>query len=283
MGIGGVIIFFLHLIIGISPIFQCKYSATGTSYFFGITTTNDYFNYGGLRIIRYSGFFDEPGAFGLFALFAILINKVYFNDLRTEIYLITITIFTLSIAFLIIITFYIILFYFKLSYFKYLLLPALIVFFIVIKLSNYNGTNASVKALKEMTVDRLKITEKGNLAGDNRYESTQHDKKVFFNHPLIGVQKDGMVRGNNFYSIIAKNGLIGSAFYYAFLVYFLIIILKLRGEEQLFYFKILFVIVANFFHRPDFSAVLTLLLIYTILKYPAYYKKEVRIDHLIVY
>lgn len=58
-----------------------------------------FFDSEGIRVIRYAGFFDEPGTFSLFSIFALILNKVYFNDKNKELLLILVTIFTFSIAF----------------------------------------------------------------------------------------------------------------------------------------------------------------------------------------
>jgi hypothetical protein len=283
MGIGGVIVFFIHFLVGISPIFHVQYSATGITYFLGLTSTNDYYNVGGMRIVRFAGFFDEPGAFALFSLFAIILNKMYFDNRKIEKYLIIVTVFTFSLAFFVIILIYLFLFYFKLSYFKYSIIPLVIIAAFYYGLSNYNGKNESVIKLKSITVDRIKLNEKGNISGDNRREASLHDKKLFLKHPILGVQVDRQVRGSNLYSIFAKHGILGSFFYYAFLVYFFILILKLRGEKQLFFLKLLIIIVANFFHRPEFSAVFTLLIIYSMIKYLDSYSSETTSNAIVTY
>lgn len=274
MGIGGVLAFLVHLLIGLPPIFEVKYAAKGITYFLGLTTTNDYYNYENLRIVRYAGFFDEPGAFGLYSLFAIILNKIYFDNRKIEKYLIIVTSFTFSLAFFVIILAYLFLFYFKLSYLKYSIIPLILITAFYFGMSDYAGKNESLIKLKSITVDRIKLNKKGNIVGDNRQEFSLHDKKLFLKHPILGIQIEGQVKGSNLYSIFAKYGLLGSFFYYAFLVYFFVQILKLRGEMQLKFFKLFFIIIANFFHRPEFSAVFTLLVIYSMITYVDSYFNE---------
>jgi hypothetical protein len=267
MGIGGVITFFIHLIFGISPIFQVKYSLTGTTYFLGLTSTNDYLNFAGIRIVRYSGFFDEPGAFALYSLFAIILNKIYFDNRKIELSLITVTAFTLSLAFFIVIVAYFFLFYFKPSQLKYIIVAVILVITLYYYLADYKGDNESVKSLRELTFERLKLNEKGTFKGNNRYDATLHDKMLFMENPVLGVQVEHKVRGNNIFSILAKYGALGAMFYYAFLLYFFVRILKLHGKQQILFLKLFLIIIANFFHRPEFSAAFTLLIIYSMIKY----------------
>jgi hypothetical protein len=274
MGIGGVLAFLIHLLIGLPPIFEVKYTTKGITYFLGLTSTNSYYNIGNLRIVRYAGFFDEPGAFGLYSLFAIILNKMYFDNRKIEKYLIIVTSFTFSLAFFVIILAYLILFYFKLSYLKYSIIPFILVAAFYFGMSKYAGKNESLIMLKEITVDRIKQNAKGKIYGDNRTSASLHDKMLFLKHPVLGVQVEGQVRGSNLYAIFSKYGLLGSVFYYAFLVYFFVQILKLRGEMQLTFLKLFLIIIVNFFHRPEFSAVFTLLIIYSMITYLDSYSKE---------
>ena len=71
MAIGGTIIFWLHLLIGIPPLFSVNYGGDSHSYFLYLTCTNSYMNDGALRLLRYAGFFDDSGAFSLFYFYAI--------------------------------------------------------------------------------------------------------------------------------------------------------------------------------------------------------------------
>lgn len=267
MAIGGTIMFFLHLLIGVSPVFHVNYPPANVTYFLGLTSTNTYYHVEGIRLIRYAGFFDEPGTFAIYSLFAILLNKMYFDNRKLEYLLIITTAFTLSLAFLVLVFLYVMLFYFKLSYIKYVVLPVILLVFILYRLDHYTGKDNTIIYLKGMTVDRLKYKENGIISGNNRREASIHDRQIFFRHPVLGSQGREGLKGISFFFVLASHGLLGSVFYYSLLLYFLIRILKLHGEEQIFLLKIYFLIVINFFHRPDFSSVLTLLAIYCMIKY----------------
>lgn len=266
MGIGGTITFFLHLLIGLDPIFSVQYSKSGTSFFMGLTTTNVYFNVSNIRIIRYSGFFDEPGAFALYSIFAILLNRIYFKNKTLELLLIFVTFFTLSLAFFIVMIFYFLFFYLNKSNFKYF-----IFILAFIAASFYYVTNnknfASIGKLYEFTVDRFKGDNKG-FKGNNRALSSEHDKKIFYQYPILGAgSKEVSIYGSNIYSVFAQNGIVGSLFYYSLLVYLLLIIIKLKIQNSLYYLKIFFLIILNFFHRPEMSSVFTILIFISLIIY----------------
>jgi len=267
MGIGGVITFFIHLFIGIPPIFEVQYSQTGITYFLGLTSTNAYVNLDGIRFMRYAGFFDEPGAFALYSIFAILLNKIYFDNKKLEYLLIIVTIFTFSLAFYIIIVLYYFLFSFKLRHLRFLLPFFFSISILYVFMINYDGDNTTIKLLNKSTFERFKIEDNNDGSMEERVQSSLHDKKLFLENPILGVQIENITSGNNFYSIFAKFGFLGSLFYYAFLVYFLLLIFKLKGFQLIFYMKIFIVILMNFFHRPEFSSALILLVIYSMIKF----------------
>jgi hypothetical protein len=283
MGIGGAITFLIHLFIGIPPLFHIPYSDTSVTFFIGLTTSNEYYNVEGIRLIRYAGFFDEPGTFALYSLFAIIINKIYFGDRKVEYWLIIVTAFTLSLAFYIIIAIYLLLFNFKLSYVKYLIVPLVCSIIIFNYLNTYKGENNSILTLKKMTVERIKLDEKRTFVGNNRFEASSHDKKIFFQNPLFGTQSKEEIKGISFYYVFAMYGIIGSFFYYGLLVYFIFRILQMRGPTQIFFFKIIALIMLNLFHRPDFLSVFTLITIYSMIKYLDLYPQKMEHNYYLKY
>jgi hypothetical protein len=258
MGIGGTVTFFIHLLVGIKPIFTVNYSETGISYFLGLTSTNVYFNSSSIRIIRFSGFFDEPGAFGLYSLFAIILNRIYFQNSKIEKALIFVTIFTMSLAFYISIFFYFLLFFLNKYNVKYLILIAGFIgvsFFII----SANKNNATYEKLYAFTFKRLEMNDRG-LVENGRTSRMEHDKEIFYRYPLFGAGfVNEQIKGANLYSAFAHYGIIGCFFYYIFLIYYLFLIIKLRWKKRLFYTKIYLLILLTFYHRPELSSVLTLL------------------------
>jgi hypothetical protein len=268
MAIGGTIVFLLHLLIGITPLFEVSYSESGTSYFLWLTTTNVYFDLGNIRLIRYSGFFDEPGTFALYSMFAIILNRVYFNNRRMEIWLIVLTTFTFSLAFYFVMAIYFIFFYLKPSSIKYILLISLLVSGSYFYLEA-NKEDESLSKLYEFTFKRFELDDSGaGLAENNRADLSEHDRKLFFDNPFFGTGSTRVeVWGSNFYSVFAKYGIIGSLFYYAMLVYLLFLIVQLKTKKLIFYLKIVFIILINFYHRPEMSSVFAMLFFISLIFY----------------
>jgi hypothetical protein len=261
MGIGGMLIFFIHLFIGINPIFTVDYSEHGTSYFLGLTTTNVFFNGGDLRFIRFSGFFDEPGAFALYSIFAILLNKLYFKKQRTEIVLIITTIFCFSLAFYIFLILYVFLFYFNINKFVYLLIFIFIFSLIFYFLQSSMENNSSFNKIYQATFQRLEVNDEG-LVEDSRSIRMDVDKKIFLNNFLFGTQLKSEVRGANLYSIPASYGLIGCIFYYLILIYLVYIFINpLQPFSEL--NKTLLLLLMNLYHRPELLSFFASLILFS--------------------
>lgn len=262
MAIGGSLIFFAHIIVGVNPLFTVTYGED-TSFFLWLTTTNIYVNSDAIRIIRYSGFFDEPGNFALYSCFAILLNKIYFKSKKTEFVLFFFTLFTFSMAFYFTMLVYFFLFYINP---KRLLYVIPFILFIPIAFGVLEKVDPSTyKIINEMTFERFAETQ-NNLSETNRGELMQNDYKLFIDNPFFGVgNKEGGVAGANIYAILAKYGIIGSLFFYSFLIVIAFLALKKPLSERFFYFKILIIILISFFHRPELSSVFTLLIFYLII------------------
>ena len=76
MAIGGCIAFAMALV-GISPFHEFVNSRDlRPAYSWGVSYTNVYYG----SFIRYSGYFDEPGAMGYWMVFAIAINRLFIKN-----------------------------------------------------------------------------------------------------------------------------------------------------------------------------------------------------------
>jgi len=264
MGYGGVLAFFIHLIFGITPIFSVNYSGNGISYFLGLTCTNSYVNYENFRILRFSGFFDEPGAFALASIYALVLNKLYFNSQKFEIQIIVLAIFTFSLAFYFVCTAYILLFYLNKSNLKFLLFSGLIVILAVIYISYNKDSNSNSKKIYELTLKRFELDSDYNLSGNSRSSHTVNDKELFFENPLTGVGMNHKVSGSNLFSPLATYGISGFFIYYGLVLYLLLIIIfhdnKIRNT------KLYFIIILNFGVRPEVTSLLIMLLLIAIIE-----------------
>ena len=260
-GIGGAFAFFIHLFFGITPIFRVSYG-NDVSYFLGLTTTNVFIDSGSLRMLRFAGFFDEPGTFGLYSLFAIILNKIYFNNKKIENVLILVTCLTLSIAFYFSGFVHLILFYFNKKNWSYFVLFFLFVGLTYFFLQYFD--NPIIDLINKLTFSRIEEVS-GDFAGSNRGDLMVNDYNVFVNNPLLGVgYSSPQISGSNFFSIFARYGLLGSFFYYFMLLYLLYVIVKLN---DFYYLKFFFLILLGLLHRPEIASILTLLLLYSLIHF----------------
>lgn len=276
MAIGGTLIFFIHLLIGVKPLFVVQYSASGKSYFLWLTTANIFLDDFNIRILRYSGFFDEPGTFALFSFFAIILNKIYFKNKKRELWLITLTVFTLSVGFYVSMIVYFLFFYLTRSNLKNIVILAFFLSFFSFYIIE-NKEDGSISKLYEFTFKRFEMDDSG-LAENNRAPLIKHDKEVFYNYPILGsgtTQEE--IYGSNLFSVFAQYGVFGSLFYYAFLVYFGFQIILMNKKDLFFYLKILLLILLNFYSRPEMSSVFTLLIFISIIYYVRYERVSDRI------
>jgi len=109
MAIGGSIAFFLVLSSILEPIFSFTAQDGRDVHCFGLTCTNTYL----ANVIRYAGFYDEPGAMAYWGVFALSFNYLFIkNKLYTRV-LMTCLLFTLSLAYYIQLVFFFLFFYIK--------------------------------------------------------------------------------------------------------------------------------------------------------------------------
>ena len=261
MGVLGCIALFWHILFGITPIFSVSYG-DDVSYFLGITTTNVFIDAQGIRILRFSGFFDEPGTFALFSLFSLILNKIYLNNSRLEKILIVSTLFTLSIAFYFSLVVYLGLYYFNI---KKLLLFFFVGFLIFVLFEYFKESNPVVTRLYDFTIGRLFFKSDG-LESSNRGGLMENDLKIFSSFPLLGVGNSVEVGGANLFSVFARFGIIGWLFYNIFILYLLVVSLfRFNLKNRSVYIKSLVLLILIMFYRPELSSLFSMLLLYSII------------------
>lgn len=211
MAIGGFTTFLLVLIGGLTPLFSYENQDGREAYFFGLTCTNVYWG----NVIRYSGFFDEPGAIANWGIFALLYNKLFINDRKIERILLFCLSFTLSMAFFIQAIFYFILFYGRnikktFSVLAILLVGGYILF------SSLEDTESSLYRLTLARFEYDKST--GDIKGNSRADLTEKARAQFLNSPLLGVGAENLEKidymADNPYEILAKDGIVGMIIMY---------------------------------------------------------------------
>lgn len=223
MAICGTLAFFLSITGILSPIFEYENMDGRTGYCFGLTCTNAVFG----NIIRYSGFFDEPGAMAAWGVFALIFNRLFFRNFKYEITLIICLLFTLSMAYYIQLAFYILFFYVDFTKIRDVLLIGLT---LGILAGGIYMTKDTELDLYQYTFGRFEIDPAtGKLSGDNRSNLMDLAKVEFAKSPWIGVgarsvEERNLYIADNPYENLAYDGVIGT-----FTIYLPLLIIMVYG------------------------------------------------------
>lgn len=167
---------FLLVVVGIlHPIFEFREMDMRKGYFFGLFTTNTYFD----GLVRNAGFYDEPGALAFWGMYALIINKLFVKNKKVEILLIIGLISTLSLAYFIQIAMYAFFFYKEQ---RRKLLPYVVAFiFALILISSFN------EQMNDAIFGRMEYNEEtGTFSGDNRSPMTKVCWDIFLEAPITG-------------------------------------------------------------------------------------------------
>lgn len=241
MAIGGTVAFFLILLTGMPPLFEFTEFDERTGYCFGLTTTNAYF----FRIIRYAGFFDEPGQIAFWGIWALIFNYLFFKNRKFEKVLSICLIFTFSMAYYIQMFFYIL--FFKIRDKKN-------IFNLLIVLGLVGGVIYSTKDsdfdLYVLTFKRFEADDSGKLKGDNRSDLAELAEDVFLQNPVFGagarhVADDFPYMNANPFFTLAVDGIVGTINTYLPLIF--IICLNFKRRDLI---KAIFILVLGYLQRP---------------------------------
>lgn len=240
--IGGTITFFLALFDLLDPFFYYTNQDGRVAAFYGLTCTNAFYG----TIIRYAGFFDEPGAMAYWGVFALIINRLFFHDAKYEKCLMICLAFTFSMAYYIQLCMFLL---FVKNKFKALLVFAAVVISFIFCIHLTKNTDYDISAL---TIGRFEMNSRtGDVAGDNRSELSKLAKEQFMKAPVFGI---GAIRMNeiaymadNPYEILAKDGIVGEIVTYLPLLLIVCWGIKKRRMECLTSVLILF---AGYQQRP---------------------------------
>lgn len=261
MAIGGTIIFFLHLFVGVTPLFSSDYGGAHLSQFLYLTTTNSFTDAGDLRILRYAGFFDESGAFSLNAIYALLLNRLYVNNKKVEYCIVFFSMFSMSAAFFITVPIYYILFSLNKKNFLNFILILLVGGVCINLIEKHKDANPIMQRVALYTIERFdKDTDKLNSRSDLQEE----DKLSFLNNPILG---SGKSRGANVYETLAYGGIVGSLIMFLPMILVFYYILKSPSTVRVDGLKVFFIIIIQVFHRPNITSVLSLVIIFSFCYY----------------
>ncbi|WP_155808509.1 O-antigen ligase family protein [Xylanibacter brevis] len=238
-GVLGIVAFIL-VFIGILQPFMSLASegGLGAIRFYGITCSNEVLG----NFMRVGGFFDEPGAFAFWGMFALLFNKLTDDNRRLEVILIISLFFTFSAAYFVLLPIYFACFYS--TKIKSMILAFLIVvpfLFVTFR------TLSSNSDFMYYTVERFS----GDRIQSKRYDQSDNAEAIFRQSPVFGQggRKFETMGGNtisdNPYEILAKDGVVGFVITYFPLLY--IVIRYRKKKEVMFASGILFL---DYMQRP---------------------------------
>jgi hypothetical protein len=265
MAILGCIVFFLVLIFNIQPLSIAIDIADGRpifNYFLTFSKSDVYYT----GIIRYAGFFDEPGAIAYWGVYALIINRLFIGKRRLETILAVSLLFTFSIGYYIQLLAYLVLF---LVTRKNIIQSIFLTFLVGFTVWSISMTKDTVNSeIYDHTFGRIEslIEESQNessiIAVGDREELTKNAIKAFKENPLFGTSRTDVRVGNNVYETLALYGIIGSAF--LLFPFMLLIVWSIKNKDYTL-LKCVVVISLGFTHRPFHTNVLSFFIIYCIL------------------
>lgn len=237
--VAGMIGFVLTIPGILTPISEFREFDGYPGYFFGLYTTKVY--YGGF--VRVAGFFDEPGAFAFWGIYALIYNKLFINDSRIERVLVFCLLCTLSMAYFIQLAVYAFFFYRKHRTKIFVAAMFLVVVMKIVAMQD--------PIFEEAIFGRFEYNkDTGTLSGDNRSDLASYCWNIFLSSPIIGVGATNLAQGDEFaganpFTFFAADGLVGQIV--AWLPFFYLWTLSKYDKRLRYVFFILFV---GFMQRP---------------------------------
>ncbi len=202
-------------------------------YFYGITSTNTLIG----NFVRIAGFFDEPGAFASWGIFALVINKIIYNNRKIEVLLMVSLLFTFSAAYFVMLPLYVLFFFYR-GGVKKLVLSLLVIIPLVFGVYSLVKDNGGFLSL---TIERFQNGEIQSARNDY----SDNAERVFKQHIYMGaggqyLEKTSVERLNdNPYEILAKDGLVG--YVVTYLPLFALCLVLRRKKEVLLGSLLLFI------------------------------------------
>lgn len=241
MAIGGTICFFFVLFFSFSPLFDFANIDGRTAYCFGFSCTNVYIG----NIIRYSGYFDEPGAMAYWGIFALILNRLFIKDWKYEKWLIICLLFTLSVAYYIQLCFFLLFFHITKLRSGILLIAGLSIISGAIYLSKDTPYD-----VYQYTFLRFEINDNtGKIQGDSRSNLMEKAQKQFEKAPIMGIGAENMANmeymADNPYETLAKDGIVGT-----FITYLPLLLIICLGFKSRVYLYSAIILSLGYLQRP---------------------------------
>ena len=194
---------------------------------FGLTCSNAIIG----NMIRFAGYFDEPGAMAFWGVFSLIFNKLFIKNIKIELCLVIGLLFTFSMAYYIQLALYFMFFYRH----KIKIITPVIIACICI-LVYINKSQNSNYELYRWTLERFERNSSGKIE-TNRDDMMVAAKRTFQSSPIMGrgenyVEHSGIYMSDNPYETLAKDGIIGYITVYFPLFY---VMLKSKKRKELMY------------------------------------------------
>lgn len=284
-GIGGIVGFFIALS-GQEPFLEIQ-TPQRLLYSYYVTLTPVYMDFGSFKLIRFSGYFDEPGKFAYYHLFGLYYAFLNNYSKKFLFFFAAIGMFTTSLAYIVsllaVFAIYLLQVY-KVSLKKaFFIFMSLILFYSLFNINNIYKSEMT-ENISWFISNRLSLDKSGNsgntrlIAGDNRTANLIYSFEVFKENPIFGLDKfssryDSNKLVANAFAYFAQHGIVGVMALYFMLGYLIVYILS--KNLRLAVYTILFLILINFYQRPYFSSgYMGYLLIPTLIYSIKYYHKD---------
>ncbi len=222
-GFLGIIAFALVFVGVLQPLISiATEDGYGSINFYGLTCSNAVFG----NFIRVGGFFDEPGAFAFWGMFALLFNKLTVDNRKLEIILIVSLLFTFSAAYFVLLPIYF--FGFYSSKLKTMVLTLLVLVPLMFVIFQSLSTNSE---FLYYTVERFS----GDQIRSKRFDQADNAEVLFKKAPVFGLgaqnfdEQGGTINSDNPYEILAKDGIVG--FVMTYIPLFWIVLRYWRKKE----------------------------------------------------
>ncbi len=274
MALFGVVIFVL-VQLGIGPAKEYLLGDGRPIYSWMIGLSNTYLP--NISFVRYSGFFDEPGAMAYWGVAALVFNRLFFKNKTYEIILMICLVLTFSEGYYIQLAIFLLLSLFfnnsKKEKKRYITIIVAIVCAIVV-FTNKSGNSD----LYERSIGRLTNIESSggsiSLENTNRSKMMETARKAFLSEPLFGIgrlkrEMGGEYMDDNPYETLAVEGVVGSIFLYLPILYLLFLSISRKDKDL---FTCIIFISIGFLHRPFHNYLLYYFIFYSLVY--MYLKKD---------
>ena len=237
-----------------------------TMYSYGIT----FAQHTEVSNFRPAGFFDEPGALASWGLYALLFNRAFVKDKKTEWLLMIALVGTLSFGYFMQLFVFIILFMVmgmspkkivRNGIYISLAIGVVIIVLFSFKNTDYDGLyQTTVGRIDDIFKESDNNKNGGFLAVDDRKYYTETAIKEFERNPLWGTDKKNVEVGNNVYEPLALYGIFGTFF---FCFPFIFLFFKACIDKDSVMTKCMIVMLLGFLHRPFHNNLLSHFIIYS--------------------